>query len=98
MSGECTGAPAINFCDHLAAISPAGGGINWKGMEANPYLLAQTQPNVYAYSGPNLLGTGNVNMTLTFTSESTLSMTMTLVLNSEPDCRHTYYCTGERNW
>lgn len=98
MSGQCSGAPAINFCDHLAAIAPASGGISWKGMEASPYLLGQSQPNVYYYSGPNVLGTGNVTMTLTFTSETTLSMTMVLVLNSEPDCQHTYYYTGSRNW
>lgn len=98
MSGQCSGAPAINFCDHLAAIAPASGGISWKGMEASPYLLGQTQPNVYYYSGPNVLGTGNVTMTLTFTSETTLSMTMVLVLNSEPGCQHTYYYTGSRNW
>lgn len=98
MSGECSGAPAINFCDHLAAISPVPGGINWKGMEATPYTLSQTQPNVYYYSGPNALGTGTVTMTLTFTEEAALNMTMTLVLNNEPDCRHTYYYTGTRNW
>src|SRR5690606_26193382 len=71
MSGECSGAPAINFCDHLAAIQPAQGGIMWKGMEASPYYLRQIQPNVYAYSGPNVIGTGTVSMTLTFTAENT---------------------------
>lgn len=98
MSGECSGAPAINFCDHLAAIAPNAGGISWRGMEPSPYFLSQIQPNVYAYAGPNVLGTGRVNMTLRFDSESTLSMTMILVLNSEPSCQHTYYYTGTRNW
>ncbi len=98
MSGTCSGAPAINFCDHLAAITPAEGGIMWRGMEPTPYFLARVQPNVYAYSGPNVQGTGTVNMTLTFTSETTLNMTMTLVLNSEPNCQHTYYYSGTRNW
>ncbi len=98
MSGECSGAPAINFCDHLAAIAPAAGGISWKGMEPAPYMLTQVQPNVYAYSGPNVNGTGTVNMTLRFTSETTLAMTMSLVLNSEPNCQHVYYYSGFRNW
>jgi hypothetical protein len=53
---------------------------------------------VYAYSGPNVLGTGTINMTLSFTSESTLNMTMSLVLSSEPDCEHIYYYSGTRNW
>jgi len=96
--GQCSGAPAINFCDHLAAISPAPGGIAWKGMEASPYFLTRVQPNVYSYSGPNVLGTGSVVMTLAFTSENTLNMTMSMVLNSEPDCQHVYYYTGTRNW
>lgn len=98
MTGECSGAPAINFCDHLAAIAPASGGISWRGMEPAPYLLSQVQPNVYAYSGPNVNGTGTVNMTLRFTSETTLTMTMSLVLNSEPNCQHVYYYSGSRNW
>jgi hypothetical protein len=98
MSGDCTGAPAINFCDHLAAISPASGGIMWKGMEASPYYLQQIQPNVYAYSGPNVLGTGKINMTLRFTSESTVTMTQSLTLTSEPNCQHVYNYTGEKNW
>lgn len=98
MSGECSGAPAINFCDHLAAIAPASGGISWRGMEPSPYLLTQIQPNVYSYAGPNVNGTGTVNMTLNFTSETTLKMTMSLVLSSEPDCQHVYYYTGTRNW
>lgn len=98
MSGECSGAPAINFCDHLAAIGPAGGGISWRGMEPSPYVLTQVQPNLYSYSGPNALGTGTVTMSLTFTSDSTLSMTMSLVLNSEPNCQHVYFYTGTKNW
>jgi hypothetical protein len=98
MTGECSGAPAINFCDHLAAIAPAAGGISWKGMEASPYYLTRLQPNVYAYSGPNVLGTGTVSMTLTFTSETTINMVMRLVLASEPNCQHVYYYTGTRNW
>jgi uncharacterized protein YraI len=98
MSGECSGAPAINFCDHLAAISPVSGGITWKGMEITPYYLIRIAPNVYAYSGPNVLGTGTINMTLTFTSETALTMTQILVLSSEPGCQHTYYYTGTRNW
>jgi hypothetical protein len=98
MTGQCSGAPAINFCDHLAAIAPAGGGLSWKGMEASPYFLSRIRPNVYAYAGPNVLGTGRVSMTLSFTSETTLTMTMSLVLNSEPNCQHVYYYTGTRNW
>lgn len=98
MVGECSGAPAINFCDHLAAIAPAGGGISWRGMEPSPYYLAQVQPNIYAYSGPNVAGTGTVSMTLRFTSETSLSMTMSLVLSSEPNCQHVYYYSGTRNW
>lgn len=98
MTGECSGAPAINFCDHLAAIAPAAGGLSWKGMEASAYFLSRIQPNVYAYAGPNVLGTGRVSMTLSFTSETTLTMTMSLVLNSEPSCQHIYYYTGTRNW
>jgi hypothetical protein len=98
MSGTCSGAPAINFCDHLAAIAPASGGISWKGMEASPYYLVRIQPNVYSYSGPNVLGTGTVSMTLRFTGENTLTMTQVLTLNSEPNCQHTYYYTGSRNW
>ncbi|MEW6579181.1 MAG: hypothetical protein AB1435_08295 [Chloroflexota bacterium] len=98
MTGECSGAPAINFCDHLAAIAPASGGLSWKGMEANPYFLSRIQPNVYAYTGPNVLGTGRVSMTLSFTSATTLTMTMSLVLTSEPNCQHVYYYTGTRNW
>lgn len=98
MIGECSGAPAINFCDHLAAIAPASGGISWKGMEASPYYLVRLQPNVYAYAGPNVLGTGTVSMTLTFTSETTINMVMRLVLASEPNCQHVYYYTGTRNW
>jgi hypothetical protein len=53
---------------------------------------------VYAYSGPNILGTGTISLTLTFTSETTLKMTMSLVLNSEPACQHTYFYTGSKNW
>jgi uncharacterized protein YraI len=98
MTGQCSGAPAINFCDHLAAISPAPGGIMWKGMEASPYPMSRIQPNVYAYSGPNVLGTGTINMTLSFTSDTTLNMTMSLKLNSEPNCEHVYYYSGTRNW
>lgn len=98
LSGECSGAPAINFCDHLAAIAPAQGGISWRGMEPSPYFLSRVQPNVYAYSGPNILGTGTINMTLTFNSEGDLSMTMSLVLASEPNCTHVYYYTGSKNW
>jgi hypothetical protein len=98
LSGECSGAPAINFCDHLAAIAPAEGGISWKGMEASPYILGRTRPNVYYYAGPNVLGTGTLTMTLTFSSPTELNMIMTLVLNSEPDCQHTYYYSGTRNW
>ena len=35
MSGTCSGAPAINFCDHLAAIAPASGGhhMAWDGSQ-----------------------------------------------------------------
>ncbi|MBN1681070.1 MAG: hypothetical protein JW966_12355, partial [Anaerolineae bacterium] len=98
MTGNCTGAPPINFCDHLAAIQPATGGIMWKGMEASPYYLERIQPNVYAYSGPNILGTGTINMTLTFTTDNTLKMTQGLTLASEPSCQHVYYYTGTRNW
>lgn len=98
MTGECSGAPAINFCDHLAAIAPVAGGISWKGMEASPYYLTRIQPNVYAYAGPNVLGTGTISMTLTFTSETTINMVMRLVLASEPKCQHVYYYTGTRNW
>jgi len=98
MSGQCSGAPAINFCDHLAAIAPAEGGIMWRGMEASPYYLVRVQPNVYSYAGPNVLGTGTVNMTLRFNSDSTLNMTMSLILSSEPDCQHIYYYSGTRNW
>ncbi|WP_119066104.1 SH3 domain-containing protein [Aggregatilinea lenta] len=98
MSGDCSGAPAINFCDHLAAIQPAQGGIMWKGMEASPYYLQQLQANVYSYAGPNVIGTGTLSMTLTFTSADALKMTQTLTLASEPDCQHTYYYTGTRNW
>ena len=98
MTGQCSGAPAINFCDHLAAIAPADSGIMWRGMEASPYYLVRVQPNVYAYSGPNVLGTGTVNMTLSFSSDSTLNMTMSLTLASEPDCQHIYYYSGARNW
>ena len=98
MSGECSGAPAINFCDHLAAISPASGGIMWKGMEASPYYLQRIQPNVYSYAGPNVLGTGTISMTLRFTADNTVTMTQTLTLASEPSCTHTYYYTGEKNW
>jgi hypothetical protein len=98
MSGTCSGTPAINFCDHLAAIAPAAGGISWRGMEASPYYLVRIQPNVYAYSGPNVLGTGTINLTLTFTSDSTLKMTMGLTLSSEPDCQHVYYYSGTKNW
>lgn len=98
MTGECSGAPAINFCDHLAAISPASGGVMWKGMEASGYYLQRLQPNVYAYSGPNVLGTGTISMTLTFTGETTVKMTQRLTLNSEPNCQHVYFYTGTRNW
>lgn len=98
LSGQCSGAPAINFCDHLAAIAPAAGGISWKGMEASPYVLSRVQPNVYSYSGPNAMGTGQVNMTLTFSAENQLNMTMVLTLNSEPSCQHTYFYTGTKNW
>jgi hypothetical protein len=98
MTGTCSGAPAINFCDHLAAIAPASGGITWRGMEASPYYLVRIQPNVYAYSGPNILGTGIINLTLTFTSDSTLKMTMSLTLSSEPDCQHVYFYSGTKNW
>lgn len=98
LTGTCSGAPAINFCDHLAAIAPASGGISWRGMEANPYYLTRLQPNVYAYSGPNVLGTGTINLTLTFTSDTALKMTMSLVLNSEPDCQHVYFYSGTKNW
>jgi len=98
MTGQCSGAPAINFCDHLAAIAPAAGGLSWKGMEASPYFLSRIRPNVYGYAGPSVLGTGRVSMTLSFSSETTLTMTMSLVLNSEPSCQHVYYYTGTRNW
>jgi len=98
MTGDCSGAPAINFCDHLAAIAPAQGGITWRGMEASPYYLTRIQPNVYSYSGPNVLGTGTVQMTLRFEGDNKLSMTMSLVLNSEPNCQHVYYYTGTKNW
>jgi hypothetical protein len=98
MSGDCSGVPAINFCDHLAAISPASGGVMWRGMEANPYFLSQVQPNVYSYSGPNVLGTGNITITLSFNTETTLSMTQSLVLTSEPSCTHVYNYTGNKNW
>ncbi len=98
MSGQCSGAPAINFCDHLAAIAPTAGGISWKGMEAAPYFLTRVQPNVYSYSGPNVMGTGQVNMTLTFSAENQINMTMVLTLNSEPNCQHTYFYTGTKNW
>ncbi len=98
MSGTCSGEPAINFCDHLAAIAPASGGITWRGMEASPYYLVRIQPNVYAYSGPNILGTGTINLTLTFTSDTTLKMTMGLTLSSEPDCQHVYFYSGTKNW
>lgn len=98
MSGECSGSPAINFCDHLAAISPASGGIMWKGMEPSPYYLTRLRANVYAYSGPTVQGNGTVNMTLTFTSESAVKMTMVVTLTSEPNCHHTYYYSGNRNW
>jgi hypothetical protein len=98
LSGQCSGAPAINFCDHLAAIAPAQGGITWRGMEPSPYFLTRVQPNVYAYSGPNVLNTGTINLTLTFTGEANLKMTMSLVLSSEPDCTHVYYYTGTKNW
>jgi hypothetical protein len=98
LTSTCSGAPAINFCDHLAAIAPASGGITWRGMEASPYYLVRIQPNVYAYSGPNILGTGTISLTLSFTSETTLKMTMSLVLNSEPDCQHVYFYSGTKNW
>jgi hypothetical protein len=98
MTGECSGAPALNFCDHLAAIAPAPTGIQWKGMEATPYMLEPLQSNVYTYSGRNALDTGTVEMVLQFTSDSTLTMTQTLTLDSEPSCQHVYYYSGEKNW
>lgn len=98
LSGDCSGAPAINFCDHLAAIAPITGGISWKGMEALPYNLALIQPNVYYFEGRNILNTGNISLRLTFSSETTLNMTMILTLDSEPSCQHTYFYTGTRNW
>jgi len=98
MTGECSGAPAINFCDHLAAISPASGGVMYRGMETSPYYLTRLQPNVYAYAGPNVLGTGRVSLTLSFVSETSIKMTMSLVLASEPNCQHVYYYSGTKNW
>jgi hypothetical protein len=96
--GECSGAPAINFCDHLAAIGPTASGISWRGMEPTPYSLVRTQTNVYVYSGPNGAGTGTLSMTLSFSSATSLNMTMSLILNSEPNCQHVYYYTGTKNW
>jgi hypothetical protein len=98
LTGTCSAAPAINFCDHLAAIGPIAGGISWRGMEPSPYPLTQVQPNVYSYSGPNIQGTGQITLILTFSSDTTLNMTMTLVLASEPDCQHVYYYSGTKNW
>lgn len=98
LTGQCSGTPAINFCDHLAAIAPTASGITWRGMEPSPYPLTRVQPNVYSYSGPNIQGTGNVTMILTFSSDTALNMTMTVVLNSEPNCQHVYHYTGTRNW
>ncbi|MBI5957589.1 MAG: SH3 domain-containing protein [Chloroflexi bacterium] len=98
MIGECTGAPAINFCDHLAAIGPTAGGVSWRGMEPNPYSMVRTQTNTYVYSGPNGTGTGTLSMILSFNSETSLNMTMSLVLSSEPNCQHVYYYSGTKNW
>jgi len=98
LTGQCTGAPAINFCDHLAAIAPISGGISWRGMEPSAYPLGQVQPNVYSYSGRNIQDTGQITLILTFSSDTALNMTMTLVLDSEPGCQHTYYYSGTKNW
>lgn len=98
LTGQCSGAPAINFCDHLAAIAPISGGISWRGMEPNPYPLVQVQPNVYSYSGRNVQNTGQITLILTFSSDTSLNMTMTLVLDSEPGCQHMYYYSGTKQW
>ncbi len=98
MSGQCSGAPAINFCDHLAAIAPASGGVMWKGMEASGYYLQRIQPNVYAYAGPNVLGTGTINMTLRFTAENTVTMTQTLRCSEPGLPPATPITTPAKNW
>jgi hypothetical protein len=84
----------LNYCDHLAAVSPSGSGILWKGQEIKTYFLGRVRENVYAYSGRNGVGDGSIKMVLTFSSPTSLSMTQTVVLDSEPTCKHVYTFTA----
>ncbi len=93
LTGTCSGV-VLNYCKQLVAITPKGNGMLWKGQELTPYFLSRIRENVYAYSGPNALGDGQIKITLVFTSATAFKATHIITLSNEPSCQHNYTFTG----
>ncbi len=93
MSGTCNTPPVV-LCEHLAAITPSGNTISWRGQEPTPYNMWSVGGDTYVYNGRNRLGNANLNLTLTFTSSTTWTMTWQQVFDSDPQCTHTFYYTA----
>ncbi|MBX3066893.1 MAG: hypothetical protein KF726_28190 [Anaerolineae bacterium] len=85
--GIC-GEAMVNYCAYMAALTPQGEDLLFKGMEIQPYLLTKIDANRYAYTGRNMIGDGEIELTLTFTSAAAFTMDQVLVLDADPQCRH----------
>lgn len=85
--GIC-GEAMVNYCAYMAALTPQGDDLLFKGMEIQPYLLKKISANQYVYSGRNMVGDGEIALTLTFTSASAFTMDQVLILDADPQCRH----------
>lgn len=93
MVGTCGGG-ALNYCAHLAAITPSGSNLTWKGQELKVYTLRRVRENVYSYAGRNGLNDGNVEMVMVFNSPTTFTMNLTTVYDRESACQHIHTFTG----
>ncbi len=97
MTGTCNTGPILPPYG-LVQITPGAEGLTWKSQEPAPYTFGKVTTNVYAYSGPTVLGDGTVVMSLTFTSATALQMTRAFVPNSDPGCTHTHFYSGTFQW
>lgn len=97
MTGTCSTGPILPPYG-LVQIAPGGDSLTWKSQEPAPYVFGKVRTNVYAYSGPTVLGDGMVTMSLTFTSATALQMSRAFVPNSDSACTHTHYYSGAFQW
>jgi hypothetical protein len=91
--GVCNN-PGFNYCNHMAAVSPRGSGLSWKGQELNALPMRKTAENTYFYAGRNGLGDGKLTLAIVFTSPTTFTGTQTVIYDNEPGCKHVYTING----